>query len=144
MDPKVHINFLAIGVAAVASWVLGGLWYGPLFGKAWKRGMGVPEDAKPTGMGKALAINAFGILLMAFGVAHEITMWRPSVWGLAPDKAPHVYGLIAGVLLWLCFVIPILLNSVAFEGKSWKVFAINAAYQIASMLVMGMILAYWR
>jgi len=144
MNPQIHLNPLAIGAAVAASWVLGGLWYGPLFGKAWKAGMGVPADAKPTGMGKALAINAFGILLMAFVMSHDVAVWRPSAWGLSPDKPSPVYGFFAGFFLWLGFVVPILLNSVAFEQKTWKVFGINAAYQFVSLQAMGHILAAWR
>lgn len=45
---------------------------------------------------------------------------------------------------YIGFIVPMLLNSVAFEGKSWTVFAINAAYQFVSLQIIGMILAYWR
>jgi hypothetical protein len=37
-----------------------------------------------------------------------------------------------------------LFGSVAREGKSWKLFAINASYWLIALLVMGMILALWR
>jgi hypothetical protein len=144
MDPSIHPNFLAILVSAAASWVLGGLWYAPLFGKAWKQAMGIPADAKPSGMGKALALNAFGILLMAFVMSHSVAVWRASAWGLGPDKAPYVYGFFGGFFNWLGFIVPMLLNTVAFEGRSWKVFAINAAYQFVSLQIIGMILAFWR
>ena len=106
--------------------------------------MGVPEGARPTGIGKALALNVFGILLMAFVMAHDVSVWRPSAWGLSPDKPPYIYGFFAGFFLWLGFVVPILLNSVAFEQKKWSVFGINAAYQFVSLQAMGHILAAWR
>lgn len=144
MDPNIKLNAPAILAGAAASFVLGGLWYGPIFGKAWKRAQGIPEDAKPAGMGKALALNAFGILLMSFVMAHDVAVWRPSSWGLSPDKPAYVYGFFAGFFLWLGFIVPMLLNSVAFEGKNWKVFGINASYQFVSLQLIGMILAYWR
>ena len=144
MDPNIQVKPLAIVAAVAASWVLGGLWYGPLFGKPWRRGMGVPEGAKPTGMGRALALNAFGIFLMAFVMAHDVSVWRPTSWGLSPDKPSYVYGFFAGFFLWLGFVVPMLLNSVAFERKTWMVFGINAAYQFVSLQIMGHILAAWR
>jgi hypothetical protein len=144
MDPNITVKPLAVVAAFAASFVIGGLWYGPILGKAWKRAMGIPEDAKPAGMGKALALNAFGILLMAFVTAHDVAVWRPSSWGLGPDKPSYVYGFFAGFFLWLGFVIPMLLNSVAFENKNWKVFGINAAYQFVSLQAMGQILAGWR
>ena len=94
--------------------------------------------------GKALALNAFGIVLMAFVMAHSVAVWHASAWGLSPDKAPHVYGFFGGFFNWLGFVVPMLLNSVAFEKMKWKVFGINAAYQFVSLQVIGMILAFWR
>jgi hypothetical protein len=45
---------------------------------------------------------------------------------------------------WLGFVVPVLLNGVAFERKSWKVFGIAAGYQFVSMQVIAMVLACWR
>ncbi|WP_033111281.1 DUF1761 domain-containing protein, partial [Leptospira interrogans] len=44
----------------------------------------------------------------------------------------------------LGFYVPLLLNSVAFENKSWKLFAINAGYNLISLQVVAMILSYWR
>src|SRR5262249_54157626 len=138
------INYLAIAASAVASFVIGGLWYGPLFGKAWKKAQGIPEDAKPTGMGKALGLNFAGIFLMAYVMAHSVAVWHASAWGIGAGKAPYVYGLFGGLFNWVGCIVPMVRNSVAFEGKNWKVFGINAAYQLISLQAIGMILAYWR
>jgi len=40
-----HINYWAVLVAALATFMLGGLWYTALFGKAWARLSGY-SDAK--------------------------------------------------------------------------------------------------
>ncbi|EKR02073.1 PF08570 domain protein [Leptospira borgpetersenii str. Noumea 25] len=37
-----------------------------------------------------------------------------------------------------------LINTVAFEGRSWKLFFINAGYNLISLQVIAMILSYWR
>jgi hypothetical protein len=37
------INWLAVLVAAIATFVLGGLWYGPLFGRIWRAAEGQTE-----------------------------------------------------------------------------------------------------
>jgi len=36
----IEVNYLAVFIATIASFVFGWLWYGPLFGKAWMRMMG--------------------------------------------------------------------------------------------------------
>ena len=55
MVPAVSINYLAVLVAAIASIVLGFVWYGPLFGKTWTQLMGFDkkkmDDMKKKGMG---------------------------------------------------------------------------------------------
>jgi Protein of unknown function (DUF1761) len=37
------INWLAVLVAAVVTFVLGGIWYGPMFGKVWRAAEGRPD-----------------------------------------------------------------------------------------------------
>jgi hypothetical protein len=147
MQPNIQLNWLAIIVSVVASFAMGSVWYGALFRKAWARAMEFPDDKRPAGseIAKGSAINVVGTLLTAFVLAHEVLVWRPSAWNVgSPDASPAVYGFFAAFFVWLGFIVPVLLNGVAFERKSWKVFAINAGFQFISLLAMGMILSFWR
>src|SRR5215471_12078870 len=111
MHPDIHLNWPAILVAIVASFVFGGLWFGPLFGKAKMREVGVPPGEKPKRAGglPPLAINVIGTFLTAYVMAHEVSVWRPSAWRLGPDSPPAVYGFFAGFFTWLGFAVPVLL-----------------------------------
>lgn len=146
MQPNIHLNWLAIAVAVIASFLVGGLWYGPLFGKPWRKEMGVPPDARGTGaeMARSLGLNVFGTFLTAFVLAHDVLGWRPSAWNAGADASPATYGFFAAFFAWLGFVVPVLLNGVSFERKSWKLFGINASYQLVSLVIIGMIISYWR
>lgn len=146
MHPEIHLNWLAIPVSVIVSWLIGGAWYGPLFGKAWAKGMGYPDDFKPAKaeMMRAMGLNILGTFLMAFVLAHDVAIWRPSTWKVGQDASAALYGFFAGFFLWLGFVVPILLNGVAFERKSWRIFGINAGYQFLSLQAMAMILSFWR
>ena len=147
MQPNIHLNVGAVLVAAIAAWVIGALWYGPLFGKPWRKEMGVPEGGPPPGaaMAKSLVINFVGLLIMSFVFMHDVLVFRPSVWIAGQADAPSwVYGLFGAVFIWLGYIVPVLLNTVAFEKRTWKLFGINAAYQLVALLAMGMILSYWR
>jgi hypothetical protein len=146
MHPHLHLNWIAIIVSVVVSWLIGGLWYGPLFNKAWAKEMGFTADMKPTGaeLGKVMALNIFGTFLMALVLGHEVLIWRASTWNAGPDHHSAIYGFFAGFMTWLGFVVPIMLNQVAFERKTWKLFGINAGFQFISMQVMAMILSFWR
>lgn len=145
MQPTIQINWFAIVAAVVASFAIGSLWYGPLFGKTWARAMGFAGMNPPGGeIARAMGLNILGTFLMAYVLAHEVVVWRPSTWNAGADAAPAVYGFFAAFFIWLGFIVPILLNGVAFERKNWKVFGIGAGYQFLSLLVMAMVLSFWR
>jgi hypothetical protein len=146
MQPGIHINYAAIAAAVVASFVFGWLWYGPLFGKTWARLMGMRMDAKPDSkfVLRGMALMILGTFLTAYVLAHSTNVWRPSVWALGADAPPYVYGFFSGFFTWLGFYVPMLLGSVAWEGKTWKLFGLNAAYHFLNLQLIAMILAYWR
>ncbi len=43
METEVTINLLAVLTAAVSAFIVGGIWYGPLFGKAWMREFNITD-----------------------------------------------------------------------------------------------------
>lgn len=145
MHPEIPINWLAILAAVVASFVIGSLWYGPLFGKVWQKAVGFGEDFKPSGkeIARGSLMSIAGALLMAYVLTHSVHVWRPSIWNYGEDFAPHHYGFFAGLFTWIGFIVPTLLNGVAYERKSWKLFGINAGYQFVMLQAMAMILAFW-
>jgi hypothetical protein len=109
MQPEIHLNWLAVLASVVASFALGSLWYGPLFSNVWANAMGF-GDAKPTGaeIARGSILNLVGTFLMAYVLAHDVLVWRPSTWKAGVDSAPHVYGFFAGLFVWIGFVVPIL------------------------------------
>jgi hypothetical protein len=147
MMPQFTINYLALGACVLSAMLLGFLWFGPIFGKAWAKRMGL-EQMKPPGpaaMVRALLLYALGSLLIAWVLAHGIAVWRPSSWNAgAVDAADWIYGLNGAGWTWLGFFVPLQLGRVAFEQRTWGLVAINAGYDLFRLLVFGMILAHWR
>lgn len=143
----VPINYLAVLVAAVAKFIVGGLWYSPLlFANTWMREIGwdpqdkVKMESLKKGSGKAMAGSLVGTLVMSYVMAHVVTF------NLAyfPLTEPVVQGLLTGLMLWLGFVATTSLDMLLYEGRSWKLFWINNSYNLIGMLIMGVILAVWR
>lgn len=87
------INVWAVLAAAVSAFVLGGLWYGPLFKHIWCREAGVDPD-KPNGHPARVFGGAFVLSLIAAAV---FAMF------LGPEPAPG-FALGAGVAAGLCWV----------------------------------------
>lgn len=139
-DITVPVNLLAVLFAAVASMIVGYLWYGPLFGDLWMKEMGMKgsnmsESAKH-GMAKSYGIMFMGSLIMAYVLAHAI-VFASTYLNMTGVPA----GLMSGFWNWLGFIAPVTLGSVLWEGKSFKLWLINNGYWLATLLVMGVILA---
>jgi hypothetical protein len=134
---NVEVNYLAVLFAAVASMVVGFLWYGPmLFAKPWMKLMGLtPERIKENQkeMTKMYMLSFVVALVTAFVLFHVMTMSRNFY-----NYAPLVTGLTSAFWMWLGFVMPVQLTDVIFGGKQWKLFAINTGYQLVALLVMGL------
>ena len=133
---NVPVHYGAVTVAALVSYVLGGGWYGPLFGESWRRLSGVAE-AKPTpfvimaGLISSLAMS----VVLSHAIVHANAFWQ-------------MHGILSGLLVgacgWLGLVAPVTVGSVLYENKPWRLWLLNSGYWLTSLLVMGMILAVWR
>ena len=146
MHPTIHVNWIAVLAAVVASFVFGWLWYGPLFGKKWAALNKFPTDMKPDPkvMMRGMALMIVGTFLTAYTMVYFSDIWRPSVWGGGPDSAGYVYGFLTGFWVWLGFYVPMLFGGVAWEGKPWALFWLNAAHAFLSLQIIAMIIAYVR
>ena len=144
MEPNIQLNMIAVLIAVAANFVLGYLWYSPLFGKAWATEMKWDMTQKPPAseMMKGMIFMVIGNFLMAYVFAHNIAVWNPVTWGQAASQMS--VGQTAGMaafFTWLGFYLPGDLGKVAWERHSWKLFFINTAYHFLSLLVVAFILA---
>ena len=141
--PNIEINYVAILIAVVANFILGFLWYTPLFGKAWGKEMGFDMTKKPPqgALIKGMVIMIIGNFLMAYVLAHNIAVWNPVTWGLpASTESPMGMAFAAAFFTWLGFFLPLDLNTIAWEMKSWKLFFINTSYHLLALIVVSLIL----
>jgi uncharacterized protein DUF1761 len=137
--PQVHINFLAVLVAAVVAFVLGGLWYSPiLFAKAWVNAHGYTEERvreMQANAAKAYAVSFLCQFLIALGLAVLISY-------LHLERC--VQGLKLAVLVWGGFAFPLGLMATMFSDKKITVLWIDTGYQLVYLLIMGSILTVWH
>src|SRR6266566_53528 len=134
----VHVNYLAVLVAAVAVFVLGWLWYSPLlFYKPWMRLRGMDPVAAMAGAkmpGGKLLVELARCLVLAYVIARLVIPLGVSSWLGA-------VGL--GLVLWIGFPVLILTGSVLWENVPWKVAAIHAGDWLVKMLVIPIIVSVW-
>ncbi len=140
MEQQPQINVIAVLVATAANFVLGFLWYTPLFGKAWAREMKFDTSVKPPSgaIAKGMIFMVIGNFLMAYVFAHNNMAWT-FVPGMETYSTAAIIGN-AAVFTWLGFYLPVDLSRVAWEGASWKLFGINTTYHFLMLLVAATIL----
>ena len=136
---NVIINYFAVLAAAIASMIIGSLWYGPLFGKTWMRLSGLTDarlaELKNRGMGKIYAISFVMSLIMAYVLAHFVAIWG----------AVGVAGAFQlAFWIWLGFVVTIVIAPFLWEGKPIKLYFLNIAYSLLSLFAMALVLVFWR
>ena len=130
-----QINWLAAVTAAVAAFVVGGIWYSPLlFARAWQREAGVSnETLRSGGQGRIFAL-AFVLLILAAVVFAAFLGPRPGL-GFATGA-----GLAAGVA-WVAAGLGVIY---LFERRSLRLFLINGAYLTLAFTVIGAVLGAWH
>ena len=133
MDPAsafLAINWLAVLAASVSAFVVGGLWYGPLFGKAWMNASGVTEEMMAARnqakiFGGAFVLNVIMVVNLAMFIGPE---------------ADIAYGGAAGFFTGAFWVSAMLGVFFLFEGRPMKLYLINAGYATVALTLMGVIL----
>ena len=127
------LNWLAILVATVGSFVLGYLWYGPVFGKAWLAAQDkTADDIKPSPT--PFIITFFTTLATCIAMAVILDMLEVS--SLAG-------GALLGLVVGLAFIACSNISDGAYCGWSWKLVAIQSGYRTVYCVLMGIVLAVW-
>ena len=131
----VALNHLAIVTAALLAFVIGGIWYGPLFGRAWMEENGLtPESAAKMNAAKVYGLAFVWTLVMAYNLGFFLGDPTMSV-GMAT-----FYGFATG-FGWIAmglFVVGL------FERRSARLMLINGGYMTVALTMMGAVIGAWR
>jgi hypothetical protein len=126
------INIWAVLVAAVSSFVLGGLWYGPLFGKAWAREAGVD-------------LQKAGHPAKVFGGAFVFSLLAAYVFAMFLGPAPALkFALGAGAAAGFCWVAASFGINYLFANRSMKLWLIDGGYHTLQFTLFGLVLGLWH
>jgi hypothetical protein len=126
------INWLAVLVAAIVTFVLGGLWYGPLFGKVWRTAEGQAEPEPGHRKHPALVYGLSFVLMLIAAAALAITV--------GPDPTV-VRAVGAGLIIGVGWVATSFGVNYLFAGRRLALFAVDAGYNIVLFAAMGLVLA---
>jgi uncharacterized membrane protein YjjP (DUF1212 family) len=138
----ITINYWAVLACGVLSMVVGFLWFGPLFGKAWLRVVkATPEDlaarqAMQKSAGPLYFVQFILALFQAWVLAYYIAGWK------------EASGLTNALWIWAAFIMPIVAGMSMWNNDSrrvaWTRFLLQAGYQLVLFILYGLILGYWK
>ena len=131
---EAEVNWLAVLAASLVGFVVGGIWYGPLFGKAWMKIVGLTEaDAAKVSMAKIYSMCFVLQLVMATNLAMFLGSEVDALMGT-------LYGFLTG-FGWVALALAI---NAMFEQKPLKYMLINGAYWSIVFTLMGLIIGAWH
>lgn len=131
------VNYLAILVAAIVAMIVGGLWYGPLFGKQWMALSGISKKSMSKMKltpAQGYAVGFVTQLVLCFVYAN-IIMWT--------GVSTFATGALVGFWIWLGFFATTMLGMITWEGKPFNLYALNTLYYLVVLAIQGGILAIW-
>jgi len=128
------VNYFAVIVAVVATFIVSSLWYSPLlFGKPFMELSGIVSNGSPN------PIKIVGELLrtfiLAYVLAHLATLLKIVSWHSA---------LSLGIWLWIGFPVILLSGSIMWQNVPWQLAAIHAGDWLQKILIIMLILGMWR
>jgi hypothetical protein len=140
-----NINWLAVLVAGLSAFVLGGVWYSPaLFGKAWMKDSELSEERIKAGnKGKIFGATAIFSLIMAANLAMFLADGPATCPPECAQRTDLAWGATAGFLAGIWTFAAIAIHSL-FELKCWRLILINGGYSLLSLVLMGAIIGLWR
>lgn len=133
MPNFLDINWWAVLVAAMSAFLLGGLWYGPLFKNAWCREAGIDLHAQVRHPSRVFGTAFVAALVSAAAFAII----------LRPDP-PLFIAVHAGFLTGLAYVAMSFGINYAFAGRSFKLWLIDGGYHTLQFTLYGVILGLWH
>lgn len=132
-----NVNWLAVLAGAVIYMMVGGVWYGPIAGKAWLDEMGLTmEEIQEKGHQSSVYIKSFvAAIVMSTGLG--VILYNPG-------NENWVEGALVGLGVSVFIVGGATFPNYAFEEKSFRHFLIHLGNVTVAMVLIGGMMGAWR
>ena len=136
MSP-VTINYLAVLVCGIAAMVVGAVWYGPVFGKAWMAEVGKTEEELKEGFNPA---KTYGLAFVGHLLGALVTAYLISLTG----AGNLMEGIRIALAAWFGYTGGVIFVNGMFHGDSFRLMLINSFYHLTVFIVYAVILTTWK
>jgi hypothetical protein len=124
-----EVNYIAVLLAALSAFVLGGIWYSAIFGQKWMALTGQSEEVLKSG-------NP----IVIFGLSFVLNLIQAFVLAMFIGSMPLQYAALAGLSVGLCWVATGLGVNYLFERRPLGLWFINGGYFVLQFTAMGAII----
>jgi hypothetical protein len=134
---RMELNWAAIGVAGIADWLLGAVWF-TVFSKQWQAGLRMPPEEMQSYMSHPNFWPYIVSFLCSVLIAYTIAR-------LVGSSLKHgvFRGITVGLLVGLAAAVA-MITEMVFEARMQSFILISAAYPLIGCVLMGIIVGAWR
>ncbi len=160
-------NWIVVLASGLVPLVVGFLWYGPLFGKAWMKAADMDQEKmKDANMAMIFGLALVFGLMLAFSltsvVIHQMgvfsllqgpdfqTAGSPSAQMYSDIMAKYgtsyrsfKHGLLHGAITGIFLFLPVMGTNALFERKGWTYILVNTGFWTVCAMIMGGIICAW-
>jgi hypothetical protein len=131
------INYLAVLIAAVGSFIFGGAWYGVL-AQPWLKATGVEKEVIEAFQKGS---NSARVMITAF-VSSAIMAWVLAglIGHLGKNQITIYNGIISGAFVWFGFVATTLVTNHGFQMRLGTLTLIDGGHWLGALLIQGAII----
>lgn len=133
------IDYVSVLVAAVAAFVIGFLWHGPLFGKLWMKLSNITPEQMEAAKKQSMLPRILGAFVQQLVTAYVLAIFLAGI-----STMDWVMAVRVSFWIWLGFIAMTLLNGVLWENRTIKLYLFNIVYQLVNLCAMALIIGLWR
>ncbi len=136
----IHINYLAVLLAAIANFVIGFIFHSPPIGKLWMKLANIKMTGKEkmSDMVPQMIKNLVANFVFAIGIAAAYAL---AITSSAVSGSNMFLGMHAAIAVWLLFLVPTSSVEVIWMGKSYKLWLYEIGVSLITCIAMGAIIA---
>jgi hypothetical protein len=133
----IMINYWAVIGGAIFLFVMGMIWYGPLFGKLWTKIVGAEHMSREEMAAMQKKMMPMYALQVALGLVTSYVLYT----------FVHMSGLgvMMGFWVWLGFAMPMAAGAMwdTQDGRKMNKFLVVAGYQLVTLVVLAWAYTMW-
>jgi hypothetical protein len=132
---EVIINYWAVVGGAIFLFVMGMLWYGPLFGKVWTKIMGAEHITKEQMAEMQKEMMPMYVIQVLLGLVTSFVLYY----------FVQLIGMHVAFWIWVGFSMPMAAGAMWDTQKGYKMkkFLVTASYQLVTLIVLSWAFTMW-